>query len=300
MLEQASNLARTVDNIFLFITLISVALLLGVTVCMIYFVYRYHKTRHTTPEEIEGNLPLEITWTVIPTILVMAMFYYGWIGFKEMRSPPENAMRVNVTGRMWSWAFEYENGKKSDQLYLPIEKPVKLLIHSQDVLHSFYIPAFRIKEDAVPGLETFAWLTPIKEGEYDIQCAEFCGQRHSYMLTKAKVVSEEAFKAWYEEGLPSTSESRGKQIVQEKGCIACHTLDGTQLIAPSFKGLFGKKERVVRGGKVEEVLVDEGYIKSSVQEPNAQIVEGFQPLMPPQSLSEEELQAVVQFLKELP
>lgn len=197
MFSGASNLANTVDSVFLFICSICVALLVIVTFVMVYFVIRYSRKKNIIPSNIEGNLPLEIIWTVIPVILVLAMFYYGWIGYKEIRNVPKNAMVIKATGHMWAWSFEYENGKQSKILNLPLGKPVKVELYSWDVIHSLYIPAFRIKEDVVPNKKNYMWFEPTKAGSYNIFCAEYCGQGHSSMLTKIIVMPENEFKAWY-------------------------------------------------------------------------------------------------------
>lgn len=188
--------AHEVDNIFIFIVGISVVLLLGVTFAMIYLVIKYRSKKHPKSENITGNTTLEVVWTVIPLILVLAMFYYGWQGFKLMRNVPPDAMTVKVTGRMWKWSFEYENKKTSDTLYVPVGKPVKMDIQSADVNHSFYIPSFRIKEDAVPGRTNYLWFLPNEKGTYDVMCAEYCGMNHSYMLTKIVAVPEDEFTKW--------------------------------------------------------------------------------------------------------
>ena len=188
--------AHEVDKIFIFIVSISVFLLVGVTAVMIYFVIRYRSKKHPKPENITGNTTLEIVWTVIPLILVLAMFYYGWQGFKLMRNVPSDALTVKVTGRMWKWSFEYENKKTSDSLYVPLGKPIKMEIQSADVNHSFYIPSFRIKEDAVPGRTNYLWFLPNEKGRYDIMCAEYCGMSHAYMLNKVIVLPVEEFNKW--------------------------------------------------------------------------------------------------------
>jgi cytochrome c oxidase subunit 2 len=191
-----SQVAHEVDKIFIFIVGISVLLLAGVTAAMIYFVIRYRAKKNPKPENITGSTTLEIVWTVIPLILVLAMFYYGWQGFKLMRNVPPDAMTVKVTGRMWQWSFEYSNNKKSDSLYVPVGKPVKMEIQSADVNHSFYIPAFRIKEDAVPGRTNYLWFLADEIGRYDIMCAEYCGMNHAYMLNKIIALPEEEFNKW--------------------------------------------------------------------------------------------------------
>ena len=197
MFPDVSNSAHIVSNVFLFVCGITVVLLILVTSLMVYFVIKSNKRRNPTPVDVEGSTLLEITWTVVPTFIVLAMFYYGWIGFKEMRTVPKDAMVVKVNGYMWSWLFEYANGKQSGILNLPAGKPVKLELSSRDVIHSFFIPAFRVKEDVVPGKGNYLWFKPLKFGSYDVFCAEYCGQKHYSMLTKVVVMPEEEFKTWY-------------------------------------------------------------------------------------------------------
>ncbi|UCE06138.1 MAG: cytochrome c oxidase subunit II, partial [bacterium] len=197
MIVDAANMPQTVNNVFYFILAISVALLVFITFLMVFFVIKYHRKRNKKSKDIEGNTWLEITWTVIPTLLVLGMFYYGWIGYKIMKDVPEDAMVVNVTGRMWSWLFEYDNGVQTDTLYVPVDKPIRVNLKSQDVLHSFYIPAFRIKHDVVPGNERgYVWFHPRELGSYDVLCAEYCGQQHAYMTSKVIVLPEDEFKTW--------------------------------------------------------------------------------------------------------
>jgi cytochrome c oxidase subunit 2 len=163
---------------------------------MIFFVIKYNRKKNLKPKNIHGNVPLEITWTLVPTILVLIMFYLGWTGYKEMAEIPENAMTIDVTGQMWLWKFRYENGMQSDTLYVPLNKPVKVNLNSVDVNHSFYIPAFKFKKDVLPNRKNVAWFIPTKPGSYTLTCAEYCGLRHSYMLTKVIVLPEEKFNAW--------------------------------------------------------------------------------------------------------
>lgn len=191
-----NQVATQVDNIFIFIVVISIFFLLLITGAMIYFVVRYRAVRHPNAENITGNTTLEVVWTVVPLILVMAMFFYGLEGFNNMRNVPPDALVVKVTGRMWVWNYEYKNGKKSDTLYVPLGKPIKLELESVDVIHSFYIPAYRVKEDAVPGRTNYMWFNPTQLGMYDVFCAEYCGINHSYMLSKVVVLKEEEFEDW--------------------------------------------------------------------------------------------------------
>ncbi|MCX8116990.1 MAG: cytochrome c oxidase subunit II [Desulfobacterota bacterium] len=296
-----------VQSVFLYIAVISIAILVLITSLMIYFTYRYHRRRNPNPRDIRGNLWLEILWTVVPTLLVLSMFYYGWTGFHALRKVPEGALKVKVSARTWSWLFEYENGLKTTELFIPEGRPVHLRLSSLDVIHSFYIPAFRVKQDAVPGMTTSLWFRAKEAGTYDVLCAEYCGQQHAYMLTKVRVLKEEEFNRWYEDkgkelekerraGLP-----RGERLILEKGCLACHSTDGTPRVGPTLKGIFGKTVTVITEGKERQVRVDEAYLLRSLLEPNADLVKGFQPIMPSQKgiSTEEELKELVRYMKEL-
>jgi len=298
-LDRSAN----VDNVMYFIAGVSVFMLVLVTFLMIFFVVKYSSKRNPTAENIEGNLPLEIIWTVIPTILVLAMFYYGWIGFKIMRNPPKDAMPVKVTARMWSWSFTYENGQNSGELNVPLNRPVKLIIVSEDVIHSLFIPAFRIKEDAVPGMETYLWFNPDKTGTYDLFCSEYCGVGHHSMISKVNVMSQDDFSKWYEKkdeaAVPQVQDAL--VIMKKNGCLNCHTMDGTVEIGPSFKGIFGKKIEVITNWKEHEVVVDNEYLKRSMLEPEADVVKGFDSIMPSQKgvLTDEEIEAIINYIKDL-
>jgi len=191
------TITQSVDTTFLIIVGISVFFLALITFAMFYFMYKYSRKKNPVATDITGNTSLEILWTVIPSILVMVMFFYGYAGFKQMRNAPADAMTVKVTGRMWVWNFEYDNGVKSDTLFVPTGKPVKLELNSADVNHSFYIPAFRIKEDAVPGRKNYLWFEPTEDGEYYVECAEYCGLSHSYMLSKVVSLPKDKYDAWY-------------------------------------------------------------------------------------------------------
>jgi cytochrome c oxidase subunit 2 len=309
MVHGWANLSSSVDSVFLFIMIISVILLAGTTGVMLYFVVRYSRRRNPRPENIEGNLALEIIWTVIPLVLVMAIFWVGWKGFVYMRTVPKDAMVVKVTARMWSWGFEYGNGAQTDILKLPLGRPVKLTINSLDVLHSLFIPAFRVKEDAVPGRETYLWFQPDHEGTYDLFCTEYCGMGHSSMITKVEVVPAAAFDSWYREGgktaaalakRPPTAPS-GSRLVQEKGCLGCHSIDGSPKIGPTFRGLFGKKETVIRAGKETEAVADETFIHHKLLAPEEARIKGFPPIMPSQKglLTDVEIGAIIEYLKTL-
>lgn len=191
--------ANTVDSTLLYIMLISIVLLLGVTFVMLYFVWRYSRKKNPVASQIHGNTTIEVVWTVIPTLLVITMFFAGYTDFKNLRNTKTQDIEIDVTARMWGWKFNYANGIETDTVYIPVNKTVKFEITSVDVLHSFYIPAFRMKEDAVPKRKGFIFATPVKVGVYDIACAEYCGMNHWNMYTKVYVMEQEEFDKWYKE-----------------------------------------------------------------------------------------------------
>jgi cytochrome c oxidase subunit 2 len=319
MLSRLSNISDAVNGPILFVSAVSLFMLIGITGVMLYFTFKYHRRRSPIGEDIHGNQTLEVVWTVIPTILAFAFFWYGWEGYKIIKTPPKDAMRIHVTGRMWSWNMEYANGVQSNELYVPVNVAVRCDLTSQDVIHSFYLPAFKVKQDAVPGVPgLFLWFIAKQVGDYDIFCAEYCGLNHSHMLSKVHVLPQADFDAWLksegvkvaalEKATASTGGAddgslaiMGKQLATSKGCVACHSSDGSKLIGPSYKGLYGSKQTVVSAGAEHEVTVDDAYIKKSMLEPTADVVKGFQPLMPSQQglVSDGEVKALTAYIKSL-
>jgi cytochrome c oxidase subunit 2 len=315
MFSGASNFVEGVDIAFVLIIGISAFFLIGLTALMLYFVWRYNEKRNPVATQIHGNNTLEVIWTVIPTILVLVMFWYGYKGWKPMMTPPKDAREVTAIARMWSWSFEYENGKTSTTLKLPVDEPVKLNLVAVDVLHSLFIPAFRVKQDMVPNKpDNFMWFTPQKIGVYDLFCTEYCGIRHSYMYTDVEIMSREDFDTWYNDSTgmlllaDSTADPAvvmalmGKQLLETKGCIACHSLDGSKIVGPTFLGAYGKKETVVTNGKEREITIDDDYIRRSILKPNDDLVKGY-PSGQMQSyegqLNNEEIDKIIAFLKTL-
>jgi cytochrome c oxidase subunit II len=187
-----------VDLAFWYILGISIVLLFGITVVMVYFVVKYRRSNNPVASDLRDNYKLEIIWTVIPTLIALTMFYIGWQSYMGLRTVPKGALNIEVSAQMFSWIFIYENDKESEnELVVPVGKAVKLNIKSIDVIHSFFLPAFRIKVDAVKGMPTYAWFFADKVGEYDIQCTEYCGVNHSAMVAKLKIVPQEEFDAWF-------------------------------------------------------------------------------------------------------
>ena len=305
----ASNYVSSFNTAFYFMVGVSLIFLIGLTLLMLWFVFRYNNKKNKVATQIEGDNRLEALWTVIPTILALVMFYFGWEGFTPMTKAPDNAMVVNSVARMWSFSFQYENGKQSPDLVVPVNTPVKLNLVSLDVIHSIFIPAFRIKSDMVPGREKMMWFLPKREGDYDLYCAEYCGLQHSYMNANVKVLSQEDYDKWYTDtttvvkvAASSAPGSEGKAIVESNGCNACHSTDGSKIIGPSFQNLWGEQQIVVREGKEVPVKVDEEYIKRSIYDPNSDIVKGY-PANLMQSykdvITEDDLAKIVEYLKTL-
>ena len=314
MLTAAGNFAENVDNVFILILVISLVLLVGITGLMIYFVIRYNSKRNPNPTDIHGHALLEILWTVIPTLLVLGMFYFGWINFRDMRDVPEDALEINVTAQMWAWAYHYENGASADTLYVPVNQNIKLNLHSRDVLHSYYIPAFRLKFDVVPGTDQYLWFKPDRVGRFNVLCAEYCGLQHSYMFSSIVVLSEEEYNTCYntnaqtadmtdEDSKEDTigNAARGAQLVRINGCLACHSTDGTKLVSNSFKGLYGKKTIVITDGQERELTASDDYIRRSIRDPASDLAKGFSNLMPPlgDKLSDEDINNIIAYLKEI-
>ncbi|WP_461631993.1 cytochrome c oxidase subunit II [Labilibaculum euxinus] len=307
-IPDASNFVKGVDTSFEVILGIIFFFLIAITATMIYFVFRYRKERNPVATQIHGSVSLEIIWTVIPTILVMVMFYYGWMGYKPMKEVPDDAFVIKSVGRMWNWQFEYENGKKTDTLYVPLNRAVKLDLKALDVIHSLYIPSFRLKQDVVPGKKQMMWFIPGREGEFDLFCTEYCGLRHSSMQTSVIVMPQDKFDSWYIDTTataPLISDKPGALglvIVKKNGCLACHSLDGSKLVGPSWKGLFGKTETVITKGQTREINVDTAYVINSIYNPNDDIVKGFNKglmLSYKNELTEDDIGEIIEFMKTL-
>jgi cytochrome c oxidase subunit 2 len=232
------------------------------------------------------------------------MFYVGWEGFLPMRQVPNDAMKVKAIGKMWKWTFEYQGNKQSDTLVLPINKAVRIDLVSKDVLHGFSVPAFRIKEDVVPVKKNFTWFKPGELGDFDLFCTVYCGLSHSAMLATIRIVSEEDFQKWLAK-LPvkkSDDSNLGYKTLEKNGCFACHSMDGTKLVGPTFKGLHSTTVDVTTNGVARKVLVDKAFIQKSIYEPNADIATGYaQGVMKSYKgiVTEKDIELIDQYLKDL-
>jgi cytochrome c oxidase subunit 2 len=308
--QQASNFVGGVNLAFLIILGISILFLVALTVIMLVFIRKYRKERHPKAVQNEGSNKLEALWTGIPLILVLVMFYFGWMGWKPMKHPPDDAMHIKAIARMWQFQFEYENGRFTDSLIVPLNEPVILDLVAMDVLHALYIPAFRVKEDMVPGRDKNMWFIPGSEGEYDLFCAEYCGQNHSYMTSGVKVIPKEQFDAWLADTsavvpvaeVQTSPAQQGYELIRKNGCIACHSSDGSRMVGPSFKGIWGETQTVITGREERQVKVDEDYVRKSIYDPGADVVKGYNSgLMQSykDQVSEEDVGLIIEYLKSL-
>ena len=301
---QASLQAVSIDQLWDLEVIVICFLFSLIVVPMAYslIVFRRKKGDTTDAEHMEGNTTLEITWTVIPLITVLVFAYLGSYSLAETQRISPDAMVVKVTGRQWSWNFQYPDfGVTTTELYLPVNKAVVLRMESSDVLHSFWVPEFRIKQDVVPGRITEYRVTPTLEGDFKVRCAEICGTSHSYMESPVVVVQEVAFENWItarqaEAAAAQTPEDRGQLLVAANGCAACHTTDGSVLIGPTWRGVFGKTEELTDGSTV---TVDEAYITESIKDPQAKLVKGFPPTMPAFPFTDEEIANIIAYIKTL-
>jgi len=301
--ERASSVAGGVDRVFGFIFWLSLFFLALILALTALFVLRYRvRPGRTEPEPSPSQHGrLELLWSSIPLVLVMVIFAIStaaWLGMIEPE-PGTDPLRVQVTGRRWSWWFDHPGGKGAAELHLVAGRPTDLTLASTDVIHSLYLPDFRLKQDAVPGRFTRMAFTPILAGTFPIYCAEYCGTDHSRMTTSAVVHPDQAsFDAWAREGAGEALSlvEVGRKVAAAKGCLACHSVDGTPRVGTTFKGLWGREEKLASGGSVR---VDENYLRESVLKPGAKVVAGFANVMPPVPLEERELQGFIAYLQTL-
>ena len=303
MPPQASTSAQEVDWVFYFVYWIAVFFFLLIVGIMTVFVIKYRRREGWEEEQTtESHTALEITWTVIPILIVLVIFFFGFRTYMDLHLAPGNTLDIWVTGQKWQWFFKYPNGHIDENLHIPVDTPVKLIISSEDVTHSLFIPAFRLKMDAVPGRLTSAWAKATQTGTFPIYCAEYCGTGHSDMFAELTVHEPGGYETWLEEAsnlLKSmTPVEAGAVLYKRKGCAQCHTIDGSADDGPTFLGIFGHTVKLSDGSTV---TVDEDYIRRSLLEPAAQIVAGFENIMPTfqGKLKDEEIAAIIEYIKTL-
>jgi cytochrome c oxidase subunit 2 len=303
MPEQASTMAPRIDGLFSFILALCTIFFVAIVGTMIYFVIRYRRrdpNQRTSPNS--GNLRLEIAWSVVPAVLLVVLFVWGFREFMAFSAPPSGALDIRVTAQTWNWSFEYPEGIESDKLVVPVDQPVKLTMASRDVIHSFYVPAFRVKQDVIPNRYTVTWFQATKPGTYDVLCAEYCGTGHSEMHTTVQVLSAEEYAEWVNKGGPlgevESPIEKGRLLFRIKGCNQCHSVSGEMKVGPPLDGKYGGTETLTDGSSVD---IDDNYIRSSILEPNAQIVQGFSPKMPTFQgrIKDNELNWIIDYLKSI-
>jgi len=299
-----STMAGETDALFYFINIVSLIFLVGITLTIIYFSWKYRrKSDEDVTPVITHNNKLEITWSVIPLILVIIVFGWGFTGYINSTNPPEDAYEVRVVGKSWLWEFHYNNGAVSvNELHVPANRPIKLVMTSTDVIHSFFVPDYRIKRDVLPNRYSSVWFEAIEPGESVIYCTEYCGTAHSDMLADVIVHEKDDFETWLSTASAGDESDspvdQGKKLVENNACLTCHSVDGTELLGPTFQGIWEREENMQSG---ETITVDENYIRESILEPQAKIVDGYNPIMPSYtgSLNDRQIDAIIEYLKTL-
>lgn len=299
-----STIAGETDALFHFINVTSLVFLIGIVLAIIIFIWKYRrKSEDDVTPVITHNNKLEITWSVIPLILVIIVFGWGYTGFMNKVTPPDGAYEIRVVGKSWLWEFHYNTGHVSvGELHVPVNRPVKLIMSSTDVIHSLFIPDFRVKQDVLPNRYTSLWFEATETGESVVFCTEYCGNAHSNMMANAVVHSQEDFETWLASAGSAdddlTPVELGEQLISRNACDTCHSTDGTVLQGPTFQGMFGSESALASG---ETVTVDENYVRESILDPQAEIHEGFQPVMPSfaGTLNDRQIDAIIEYLKTL-
>jgi cytochrome c oxidase subunit 2 len=301
---QGSTHAPAVDNLYMFIFWLSVFFFVLIAGLVGWFAFRYRRrSERDRTSNVHHNFALEVTWSVIPLFLLLIVFFWGFKDYMTATVAPGNAMEINVTGEKWIWTFEYPDGMRSiGELYVPVSRDVKLIMISKDVLHSFFVPGFRIKMDVLPNRYTEQWFRSDVPGEYQVQCTEYCGKGHSQMNAKIIVMTPEEYQDYLENGPKNLRDmplkELGKLLYETRGCVTCHSIDGSRGQGPSWKGIYGQEHKMSDGRSVK---VDENYIRQSILQPQAMIVAGFEGIMPTYQglLRDREILALIEYIKTL-
>jgi cytochrome c oxidase subunit II len=302
MPPQASTMASSVDRLYAFLLIISAIASVLVIAGMLYFVFKYkRKSDNDKTAYITHNHLAEFLWSFIPLVLFMVAFVWGWKVYHDLRFAPENSYEIFVRGQKWFWEFEYKNGHKSSaELYVPVGRPVKLLMTSSDVIHSFFIPSFRVKQDVVPGMYSTLWFEVKEPGEYQVFCTEYCGLQHSSMMAKVIALPQKDFEAWVSGKAVSdlTPAQLGEKLYVNRNCNSCHSTNGSPVIGPTFKGAFGATRQFDDGSSG---TVDENYLRESILNSQTKIVKGYTKVMPVYQgvLEDNEVNALIEFIKSL-
>ncbi|HEX8069401.1 MAG TPA: cytochrome c oxidase subunit II [Pyrinomonadaceae bacterium] len=298
--EQASTLAGHVDALYLYLVAITLFFTVLVVVLIFYFSVRY---RRITPDEIPrpnaGALPLEVMWTIIPLLIAMTIFVWGASLFFALYRPPTDAIEIFVVGKQWMWKFQHTEGQREiNELHVPLGAKVKLTMTTEDVIHSFAVPAFRVRSDVVPGRYTYVWFQATKTGRFHLFCTEYCGTNHSGMIGYVEVLEPADYQAWLAGGTSESPAAQGERLFQSLGCASCHRMDA-QGRGPMLTGVFGKTQKMTNG---QDVLADEAYVRESILNPQAKIVLGFGSVQMPSfqgQVTEEQLLNLIAYVRSL-
>jgi cytochrome c oxidase subunit 2 len=297
--EQASTFAERVDTLYWFLIGVSGFFSTLIVVLIVFFAIKYRRRSDRLPEQTKTVLSLELAWTAIPALLVMVMFVWGSAVYLDQTVPPRGALDIYVVGKQWMWKIQHPNGRREiNELHVPVGRAIKLTLASQDVIHSFFIPAFRIKQDAVPGQYRTMWFQATKPGEYHLFCAEYCGTNHSRMIGKVVVMEDIAYQQWLSGYTEQTPVEEGQKLFVQYDCASCHET-GRRQRAPQLGGLYGTEVPLANG---RTAVFDENYIRESIVNPDAKVVRGFFPgIMPTfrSQLSEEQILALIAYIKSL-
>ena len=298
--ERASTIAPRVDALYFFLLAIAIFFGLLIAGLIVYYAVKFHRrSPDAVGARIHGGMVLEVTWTVVPLLITMVIFVWGASVYFAMARPPDETLNIYVVGKQWMWKFQHLDGQREiNELHVPVGRPVKLITTSEDVIHDFFVPAFRVKADVLPGRYVTIWFQPTRPGRYHLFCAEYCGTRHSGMIGEVVVMEPNEYETWLSGGAAEGSlASAGAKLFQDLACNTCHRPDA-QGRGPVLEGLFGKTVTLQSG---ETVTVDEAYVRESILTPSAKITAGFQPIMPTfQGLvTEEQLLALIEYVKSL-
>jgi len=302
MPEQASSVAEKVDNLYLFLVGLTLFISIGIALCEIVFAIKFRRRdKNEIPQPIEGSMKLELTWTIIPFIIAMVIFTWGASVYFTLYRTPDQTMDIYVTGKQWMWRFQHPEGQREiNELHVPVGRRVKLTMATEDVIHAFFVPEFRIKSDVPPGRYTTVWFEAVKPGTYHLFCAEYCGTNHSRMIGSVVVMDPTEYQAWLAGGnAEGTLADSGQKLFQQLACITCHKSDGTGR-GPVLDGIYGKPVTLDNG---QSVTVDDTYIRESILDSNAKIVSGFQrpSIMPTFKglVNEEQLLQLIAYIKSI-
>jgi cytochrome c oxidase subunit 2 len=298
--EQASSIAGSVDQLYFFLTAVTLFFTFLIFAIIFYFMIKYRRrSPDERPKAIEGSFPLEVLWTAIPTVIVALIFVWGSLLYFRNSEPPKGAMEIFVTGKQWMWKVEHPEGQREiNEVHVPLGRPVKLTMTSEDVIHDFFVPAFRVKKDVLPGRYTSLWFEATKVGTFHLFCAQYCGAFHAGMIGSIVVQEPDEFEHWLSGGAPGESmEQAGEKVFLASGCSTCHTPDGAGL-GPSLLGVYGHSVKLTTG---ETVTADDAYMRESILLPKAKIVQGYSPIMPSfqGQMTEEQMNNVLAYLRAL-